>query len=257
METALHLTENPIEAEPTDISDSADVEFRSSLRLLAERAAFLTGASGVSIVLREQGILVPTASAGSQPSPSMTANPLVRECLEKGKVLRLGSQEEGYRLIVPVKGDEGVSGLIKVAAKHEFTDHDQDAVVRLADLVSVVREHREAARRAASGAWEADESVVPQTWHAPVVAATENAETGSGLSAPAAAVRSCGACGFPVSPGRVLCVECEQKTDVPVSAPPELFSMQKQESWLAEHGYTVASLIVSALAAVIIFWLRK
>jgi hypothetical protein len=51
-------------------------------------------------------------------------------------------------------------------------------------------------------------------------------------------------------------VECEQKSDIPVSTPPELFSTQNQENWISEHGYTVASLIVSALAAAIILWLR-
>jgi len=66
----------------------------------------------------------------------------------------------------------------------------------------------------------------------------------------------CAACGFPVSPGRNLCVECEQKSETPVAAPAELFSTQNQESWISEHGYTVASLIVSAVAAAIIFWFR-
>jgi len=50
-----------------------------------------------------------------------------------------------------------------------------------------------------------------------------------------------------------LCVECEQK---PGAAPAELFSDQKQESWLPEHGYTIASIIVSALAILVILWLR-
>jgi hypothetical protein len=260
METTLQLTEAPTPAPPTEASDSAEVEFRSALRLLAERAAFLTGATGVSILLREQEIPVPAASAGNKPSAAyLLGQPAIRECLESGKILRFGAQEEGFKLAVPVKDNEIASGLIAAAAQHEFTDDDQAALVRLADLVTVVVQHRRAAKLAASGQWEADESVVPQSWHAhaPAPAAAPASEAKSASVADVTAVRACDACGFPVSPGRTLCVECEQKTDVPVSAAAELFSMQKQESWLSEHGYTIASLIVSALAAMLILWLRK
>ena len=258
METStLQLTESPEPTVPTEVSDSAEAEFHASLKLLAERAAFLTGASSVSIVLREQGILVPAATAGERCSTLNAANPVVRECLENGKVQRFKSQGESFRLVVPVQGEEDASGLIELTAKHEFTDYDQDAVVRLAGLVSVVLEHREAAKRAASGTWEADESVIPQSWHAPVGTAQADDTTSKAPVAGIAPVRTCGACGFPVSPGRVLCVECEQKTDSPFSEPPELFSIAKQESWFSEHGYTLASLIVSALAAAVILWLRK
>ena len=259
METStLQLTESPAPALPTEVSDSAEAEFHASLKLLAERAAFLTGASSVSILLREQGTVTSVASAGFDASPSnLDGQHAIQECLDNGKVLRTGTQEEGFRLIAPVEDEESVSGLIRVTAGHEFNDHDQDAVVRLASLVRVVVEHREAAKRAASGKWEAGESPGPQSWHAPVATAQADDTTSKAPVAGIAPVRTCGACGFPVSPGRVLCVECEEKTDSPVSAPPELFSIAKQESWFSEHGYTIASLIVSALAAAVIFWLRK
>jgi hypothetical protein len=52
-------------------------------------------------------------------------------------------------------------------------------------------------------------------------------------------------------------VECELKSDAPVVASAELFNLPNQQSWISEHGYTVASLIVSALAAAVILWLRR
>jgi hypothetical protein len=36
----------------------------------------------------------------------------------------------------------------------------------------------------------------------------------------------------------------------------ELFVLEKEESWINNHGYTVASVLVSALAVAIIYWLR-
>jgi hypothetical protein len=35
-----------------------------------------------------------------------------------------------------------------------------------------------------------------------------------------------------------------------------LFAKQKEESWISAHGYTIASVLVSALAVAIIYWLR-
>jgi hypothetical protein len=35
-----------------------------------------------------------------------------------------------------------------------------------------------------------------------------------------------------------------------------MFTLEKQESWISAHGYTVASLLVTALVAAVVYWLR-
>jgi hypothetical protein len=35
-----------------------------------------------------------------------------------------------------------------------------------------------------------------------------------------------------------------------------LFATEAEESWISTHGYTIASVLVSALAVAIIYWLR-
>jgi hypothetical protein len=35
-----------------------------------------------------------------------------------------------------------------------------------------------------------------------------------------------------------------------------LNAREKEESWFSAHGYTIASLVVSALVAAIIYWLH-
>jgi hypothetical protein len=53
-------------------------------------------------------------------------------------------------------------------------------------------------------------------------------------------------------------VECEQKPGVRTQPPADLFaSATKQERWLSAHGYTIASLLLTALTAAVILWLRR
>ncbi len=76
-------------------------------------------------------------------------------------------------------------------------------------------------------------------------------------------VHTCAGCGFPVSGRRTLCLDCEKHGDDPrndptlaAHPPVEMFATEKEERWISAHGYTIASLLVTALAAAIIFWLR-
>jgi hypothetical protein len=100
-------------------------------------------------------------------------------------------------------------------------------------------------------------------WHAPEPASSDpHPAENSQLPAPAD-VRTCTACGFPVSGIRKLCLDCERHQDDPKNdskadpkPPPLMFATEPQESWISTHGYTIASLLVTALAAAIIFWLR-
>jgi putative methionine-R-sulfoxide reductase with GAF domain len=78
-------------------------------------------------------------------------------------------------------------------------------------------------------------------------------------------VQKCASCGFPVSEGRSLCVDCERKqphqsgsTEImPAEYVPAFLTSQKpvDESWLANHVnlLAVAVLILSIVVAVVVF----
>jgi hypothetical protein len=50
-------------------------------------------------------------------------------------------------------------------------------------------------------------------------------------------------------------VECELKPEASAAAN-NLFKSEPEESWLSAHGYTIASLVVTAITGAIILWLR-
>ena len=249
LESTIALEEpSPAEtAAPLDLlKQSARLECHAAMHLLAERASFLTAADGVGIAVMEGGKFVHCVATGN-------GVPAI------GSIVERVPNHQGLRTIVPIKSPAGsVSGFFELAGKHRFSDLDSREVMRLADLACVALEHREAAERANSRIWEElQASLAPVQWHAPA-SKTQNPDIQQSEPEQVVGdVKSCGACGFPVSPGRTLCVECELKSDAPAVASGELFSMPNQESWISEHGYTVASLIVSALAAAVIFWMKR
>jgi hypothetical protein len=100
----------------------------------------------------------------------------------------------------------------------------------------------------------------PKLWHAEEQKQDEQKQEAAVHEAPAPPITNisaCRSCGFPISVGRVLCVDCEQRTPHPNLVPSgQMFSQPQQESWLSSQGYTIASLAITALAAAIIYWLR-
>jgi hypothetical protein len=227
------------------LRQSAFLEFQATVQLLAARAGFLMAADGVGIALLEENKFVySVATSDSVPAVGSVVD-------------RLPSDRTGFRLIVPITLDDDVAGFFELASKREFSHLDLQQITRLADLASIALEHRQAAERAGAETWEELQTLVaPVEWHAPPTM-TQSPQPQALQPEKVGDVNSCASCGFPVSPGRALCVECELKSDAPAVASGELFSLHNQESWSSEHGYTVASLIVSALAAAIIFWLRR
>lgn len=71
-------------------------------------------------------------------------------------------------------------------------------------------------------------------------------------------IGKCASCGFPVSEGRTICIDCEKKAAKEAAQPEEAVSEELEPSWLRSHAVTVIllALLVAAIAAASIFYLR-
>ena len=252
------------EAEPetNTLADSARMEFQAALQLLAVRAAFVTAATGVAIALEDRGRLTYRAATGTDvaepETPVDAADENIQRCLRDGVPIQASRKEFGFTLLAPIKRNESPVGFIQLASAYELSDGDVNVIARLADLACVALDHLAAAEKADTCLWEKlQEPVAPKLWHAPERPVLKDVAREEPTPTRSAEVHLCGGCGFPVSPGRKLCVTCEQKPDASLAASTEIFALQPHAGWFAEHGYTVASLIVSALAVAVIFWLRR
>jgi hypothetical protein len=270
------------------LRQSASLEFHASVQLLAERARFLTGADGVAVALEQDGQFVYCAATGGSAPETGTAADVTRhplgECITTGRAARLlverlsgEASAQVFHLAVPLLRDEKVVGFFELApGPYAFEDADVETVTRLATMASTALDHLDAAEHTESliGAAEPEKPAPvlrPVLWHAPEPSAPQPAPAANLRSAAPANIHACNVCGFPVSDGRTLCVDCDTHRDDPnyarnyarkANPPPdpnplaELFAAQHQESWIEAHGYTIASLLVTAVTAAIIYWLR-
>ena len=259
------------------LTQSAAMEFHACVQLLAERARFLTGAAGVAVAREQHGQFAYCAATGSLvPEIGATADvtryPL-RKCIKSGQPVQLPIEVSGQgshpALAVPLLRDDKVVGFFELApGARAFEDADVETVTRLSAMVSTALDHLNAAEHTESliGKAQSKEPALPAgpvLWHAPERAASEQTPSENCQLPARADVHACSACGFPVSGVRTLCLDCEKRRDDPKSdpkpdpnPPAELFATAREESWISTHGYTIASLLVTALAAAIIFWLR-
>lgn len=269
-ENGIAVLTPPVESDgPTLLLESARLEFQASLQLLVERACWLSGARAGAIALEANGVMTYEAVAGicdceaGTPVPT-DAEPL-HECLA-GKPVCVATvgQEPAFAMAFPIVQDEKVVGGMQLVSGREFSAEDQERASRIAELVTVILEHHDAAERAGRLEFREKELAPPSSWHVaaeapmpvPAQPAKNDSEKPEAAKHGVAEIRSCAACGFPVSPARTLCVECERKGES-VPAPTELFAGAPEESWLSAHGYTIASIMVTALTVALIFWLRR
>jgi GAF domain-containing protein len=250
---------------------TATRELHASMQLLAARARFVTGASGVAIALQEDGQFVYCASTGtSVPGIGTQADikkETLRQCIQDNRAIRFTSggdhKDPIFALALPVIRKRKVSGFFELATTHgAFVDDDIQVVSRLAEMASIALDHMEAARRSENQMLEpnlgaAPEPIVSMLWHAPDrVPAVPSLPPNSPAPPPPVKIHACNSCGFPISLGRTLCLDCEEHPPRAVPTETALFTTEKQESWISAHGYTIASLLVTGLAAAIILWLR-
>jgi putative methionine-R-sulfoxide reductase with GAF domain len=316
------------------LSEMAQRDLDATLQLLAERAQYITGASGAAIALRQGENMVCCATAGPS-APDLGAHlqidsGLTAESVRTRQTLHCDDAENDPRVnrescralgiasvvVMPLVRGEEVYGVFELLAgrPHAFEERDFVALQRLAEMIQTAVEHAEAARLAEKKQLGGNqEPAIPvaavktepkaiQSAAKPVGTAprkqtsapeaktelktSPNAHSASeaqpglgtnlGLTEIAEAklersdepvpiapieyesVRACEACGFPVSQGRRLCLDCEAVTPNmdPGGEAPELFGQldDSNTSWVRSHVYLMAALLIAAATIAVVVW---
>ncbi|MGA7379770.1 MAG: GAF domain-containing protein, partial [Terriglobales bacterium] len=276
------LDQAPPESTVTPVRDGNSVaegsqrDLDAALQLLAERAQYLTGASGASVALREDGEMVCRASAG-RAAPELGVeieadSGLIAESIRMRQLVRCNEADRNPRanresceqlgvksvMVMPLLREQEVVGVFELVADRAsaFEERDAAALTRLAEMALTAVEHAEAAQRALPEIAEAQSVEALSEEAAETVELAKPSEADQELpsstveplvAVPAeiAKIGSCEACGFPVSQGRALCVDCEQAGRS--AEPTPLGALVQEETWLQAHSYTIGTLAIAAL----------
>jgi GAF domain-containing protein len=181
----------PAEDGGKSLAEMAVRDLDATLQLLAERAHYITQATGAAIALRDGGEMVCKASAGTS-APEVGArlqmeSGLSGESIRTKQVLRCDDAQTDGRvnrescealgiasvLVMPMIDDEEVLGVFELFSDHPhaFEERDVAALERMAFMV------RAAIARAETGAGENASAAAED--HAEVTAVASSAETAS------------------------------------------------------------------------------
>jgi putative methionine-R-sulfoxide reductase with GAF domain len=221
-------------------------ELDSALQLLVERAQYITGATGTALALPQGNEMVCRASAGSS-APAVGArlqvlSGLTGESISRRQLLRCDNAETDPRVnleacralgiasivVLPLFRNSGdIRGLIELFSDHPYAFEERDLVAleRMADLTLTALDLAEQKQNPAPGLplrrRELDKSVQPATRGsgAEPRSYTGSLAAASPVSSPSPAavpdamrrMQKCDSCGFPISDGRTLCLDCEKK----------------------------------------------
>jgi hypothetical protein len=299
----------------------AQRDLRAALQLLAERAQYITGASGAAIALREGAHMICRASAGTS-APELGAHLQVNsglsgESVRTRQVLRCDDAETDTRVnrescralgiasvvVMPLLQEREVNGVFELFSDraYAFEERDITALQRIAEMIQTAVDHAEAVKQAQKEistdedeemllADDGDqeprvgpkakppalvESVRPPTElpqpNPESVAVSEPAPRAEEGPPPAVllgepgSIQKCAACGFPVSQGRTLCLDCEaaQTPAEKVAAKPvscevpeflaEYGSAENPRSWLR---YWIGGLLLVGTIVTLLHYLR-
>lgn len=231
---------------------AAGLELDAALQLLAQRARFLTGASGAVIALRNSGRLVCRASTG-------------RNVPEAGTELDVDSRLEvsaDRRLMKPLVREEEALGFVELFADRDFYFAQSDVAVldRIAQLSVTAWEHAEAAERAIHEIVCVRDEALPTPAMSPAIL-SEPPQLPDPIPLVLPKFGSCETCGFPVSAGRKLCVDCEEASEPEKSSSlandncPEFLSQladSPDQGWLQVDMYTVGTALVAVLTMILL-----
>src|SRR4029077_5700867 len=170
--TATALAREPLRFPGEDggrsLSEMAQRDLDAALQLLAERAQYITGASGAAIALRDGETMICCASAGPS-APELGAHlqidtGLSAESVRTKQTLRCDDAANDPRVnrescvtfgiasvvVMPLVRGEEVYGVFELLSgrPRAFEESDFVALNRLAEMIQTAVEHADAARRA-------------------------------------------------------------------------------------------------------------
>ncbi len=186
---------------------------------------------------------------------------MIQTAVEHAEAARRAEKELGQPEVATAVTTQGAP--TEVAAEPDGDTVRQDPEKRAPQI--------EKALAAAAGAGTAEGPVVPMSvvspalveTPAPAANAQEN-QAQTDLTRPITTIafgnlRRCETCGFPVSEGRRLCLDCEAATPgaiASVDSAPEFFGglAEPSPSWVRSHAYLIATALVAVATIVLLAW---
>ena len=263
------------------------------LQLLAGRAQYITGASGVAIALREGTEMICRARAGSSAPETgvrlQVNSGLSGESVRSRQILRCDDAETDPRvnrescrglgiasvMVMPLLDEGAVVGLFELLSSkaYAFEERDVIALQRLGEMVLTAVKHaattNEAVKEAVAFHFDSRVEAGVMTASAALIEELP-AEQPEAPAVPAERgnIGQCEACGFPVSEGRTVCLDCEadrasgSKLEVSpaIDETPAFLSQlaaeAQRKSWVRSHLYLTAALLMGAATVATLLWLR-
>ncbi len=274
------------------IVDSARKDLEATLQLLADRAQYITGASGAAIALRDGNQVLCRASSGTA-APDLgscldLSSGLSGECVRTRRALRCDdvnrdprvNRESCRRLgiaslaLMPIVRGGEVIGIFEIFSgkAYAFQERDLAALERMREMVSIALdeaspERMKSPRFAVHGAKVKAFAAAAGTASGisptiPVAGAAVNAG-GSGFIAGLPGnsegmaetsrdidrIKTCKRCGFPVSEGRRLCLDCEDKglpgSEIELPSVAATASLGAK-AWILTNRYVIGTVLISA-----------
>jgi putative methionine-R-sulfoxide reductase with GAF domain len=157
----------PAEDGGKSLSEMAQRDLNVALQLLAERAQYITGASGAAIALREGEELICRARAGPS-APEIGAHlqlssGLTGESVRTREILRCNDATTDPRvdqqscrilgirsvMVMPLLHEQEVTGVFELLSDrtHAFEERDVIALQRLGEMIATAIDHAEAVKR--------------------------------------------------------------------------------------------------------------
>ncbi|MCU1298834.1 MAG: hypothetical protein JWO91_3112 [Acidobacteriaceae bacterium] len=281
------------ELDGESLAEVAERDLRATLQLLVERAQYITGASAASIAIRKGEAMVCAARIG-QAAPEIGTRlqinaGLTGESIRTRETLRCENAETDSRvnqescrtlgivsvMVMPLVHQQEVTGVFELLSSrpNAFEERDVEALQHLREMVQTAIERAVAIKCSADEIATKNLALVPDEIE---VEQPKAEETASAVEAPSVSsiqigepagqitkpinIRTCAGCGFPVSEGRKLCLDCEaaEEQNLAGSRPPAWLaesSGRKQQSWLRANIYTVGTVLI-LVATIAVFLLR-
>jgi hypothetical protein len=183
-------------------------------------------------------------------------------------------------MVVPLVHEHEVIGLFEFLSDRAtaFEQRDAQAIEHLAELIQTAIENAGALRRGAEEMaasqpnMHAHEQLTAQggTSHAEVAgqsaespAPDQSLPTSERLPATSVRIHTCASCGFPISAGRRLCVDCEAAEDKNQDGTLRASSVvlaqlgeTREPGWFRANIYTIGIVIVFGLTLAFLLWTR-